>query len=162
MPEYWWSARQTCIELLHDISEDQFPSDNVPTAFKQLRPWIHHGWEMVLIAAELLRPDSPLTLEGYKAFSKNYSVQCQQSLDFWGWESTQLQEALDHVRHNALTTDKSSWLSRQSPLMVCPRLSGGWVYWARIPWSIPEGQSSCFQTQGGCWGPVSSSLFFMP
>ena len=51
MPEYWWSARRAALEL--DPSLDL--PEQAPLAFSQLRPRIHKGWEMVLVAAELGR-----------------------------------------------------------------------------------------------------------
>ena len=51
MAEYWWSSWHASGSLGADPSG--LTSDVVPEAFRALRPWVHHGWEMVLLAAEL-------------------------------------------------------------------------------------------------------------
>ena len=51
MAEYWWSAWHACRRL--EAAPEGLTPDQVPDAFRQLRPWVHHGWEMVLLAAEL-------------------------------------------------------------------------------------------------------------
>ena len=55
MQEYWWSARRALLTLQPQASLQE----SVPEAFRQLRPWIHHGWEMVLMAALLSEADGP-------------------------------------------------------------------------------------------------------
>ena len=45
MAEYWWSAATACRQLLPEDGVP--PSDEVPDRFRRLRPWVHHGWEMV-------------------------------------------------------------------------------------------------------------------
>ena len=52
--------------------------DQVPEAFRQLRPWVHHGWEMVLLAAELpvLKPEAWLAA---------YDVEQGTALQRRGW-----------------------------------------------------------------------------
>ena len=57
MSEYWWSARRSCQTLRRGIDLPQ----ETPERFRQLRPWIHHGWEMVLIAALLSEPDGQVS-----------------------------------------------------------------------------------------------------
>ena len=51
MAEYWWSAWHACLRL--EAAPEGLTPDQVPDAFRQLRPLVHHGWEMVLLAAEL-------------------------------------------------------------------------------------------------------------
>ena len=48
MQEYWWSARR-----VGDLQPQASLQESVPEVFRQLGPRIHHGWEMVLIAALL-------------------------------------------------------------------------------------------------------------
>ena len=52
MPEYWWAARRAALELEPGLDLPE----QAPPAFALLRPLIHKGWEMVLMAAELARP----------------------------------------------------------------------------------------------------------
>ncbi len=115
MYEYWSSSRQACIDLLGaEITIPTLPKD-VPQAFQKLRPWVHQGWEMVVIAAELLRHKSPLLSKHPKNFSSNYSIYCQLALQAWSWDSNSVQKALDNVRRQALLQDKAGWLALHQP-----------------------------------------------
>ena len=58
MEEYWWSSRRAALDLLGAPPQQPLP-EAVPPAFRQLRPLIHKGWEMVLVAAELGRAAGP-------------------------------------------------------------------------------------------------------
>ena len=110
--EYWWSARRACLKLLGREFDSTSLPNTVPTPFMELRPWVHKGWEMVLIAAELIRPDSPLTLKDTQFFANKYSLHCKEALKAWHWHPTQLQDSLDSVRKQAVTTNKEQWLTR--------------------------------------------------
>ncbi len=112
MYEYWTSSRQACLELLKEDSLAVALPDSVPEAFRQLRPWVHHGWEMVLLAAEFIRSDSCLLRLGATVFSRNYSQHCKEALAAWNWYPDQLQEALEHVRAQAIAYDRSNWLAK--------------------------------------------------
>ena len=63
--EYWLSSRQTCLNILSDKEKEiiSFPRE-IPSAFKALRPWVNHGWEMVILAAECADKTSQLNLKG--------------------------------------------------------------------------------------------------
>ncbi len=115
MNEYWWSSREACLRLLNNRHSSADLPKEVPIAFKQIRPCIQHGWEMVLLAAELLRPDSSLKVQGTQMFISNYSFFHKEALKFWGWEPNQLQTALDEVRENAIQQNQSHWLNLHKP-----------------------------------------------
>ena len=117
MNEYWSSSQQACINLLsNDLSSNQLELTNkIPENFKELRPWVEHGWEMVLIAAEALRDNSYLRLEGANAFSSNYRQNCKEALAHWGWEAEVLQKALDSARKDAISSDFSIWVKQHQP-----------------------------------------------
>ena len=66
---------------------------------------------MVLIAAELIRPNSPLVLLGAKVFSKNYQRHCKEALEIQNWEPSLLQNTLESVRRQAITSDRKNWLA---------------------------------------------------
>ena len=102
MPEYWWSARRAALEL--DPSLDL--PEQAPLAFGQLRPRIHKGWEMVLVAAELGRPDFDLT-----AALADYDATLQRALARSGRGAGELQAALELVRQDALARDPEAWLA---------------------------------------------------
>ena len=110
--EYWWSARKTCLELLTTQSDTTSLTESIPDAFRQLRPWVHKGWEMVLIAAELIRSESPLVTLGAKIFSQNYHLHCKEALQAWKWTPDQLQNALENIRRQAISNNRQSWLSK--------------------------------------------------
>ncbi len=115
MHEYWWSARKAFLELLDGQENTSFLSTALPETFRQLRPWVHHGWEMVLLAAEMFRPSSPLQLLGIKAFTAQYQYHCNEALKTWNWEPNYLQAALEKVRQDAIINDRKSWLSLHQP-----------------------------------------------
>ena len=110
MAEYWWSASMAARTLLAE-EEPLLPSAlNVPAAFRQLRPWVHHGWEMVLLAAEMaeLEPE---------AWIRDYNAMQRQAMQRRGWQAEQLQDALDRTRQQAVRTDRDAWLALHQP---CP------------------------------------------
>jgi len=102
MGEYWWSARRAAQALAPSLSLPE----KIPTGFTRLRPLIHHGWEMVLMAAELGREDGDL--EGLLA---DYDGALKPALERWGWSPMQLQQALEAVRSSAIAHDRSGWLA---------------------------------------------------
>ena len=110
MEEYWWSARRAALELErqgHRTVPTLCLPDEIPPAFRQLRPLIHKGWEMVLMAAEVGRPDESLEnlLESYPQALANAQAR-------WGQSSGALQALLEAVRREALSTDRQGWLDR--------------------------------------------------
>jgi len=55
MAEYWWSARRAAEALAADRPGAPLSlPEQAPAGFARLRPLIHKGWEMVLMAAELV------------------------------------------------------------------------------------------------------------
>lgn len=110
MEEYWWSARRAALELERQAGRHGPPlalPEDIPPAFRQLRPLIHKGWEMVLMAAELGRPDGSLeTLLGA------YPQALADAQARWGQSSEDLQALLEAVRRDALRTDQQGWLER--------------------------------------------------
>ncbi|MAS27909.1 MAG: HAD family hydrolase [Synechococcus sp. NAT40] len=134
MEEYWWSACLACLRLsAADGIRHQVPN-RVPDGFRQLRPWIHHGWEMVLMASLLQERDGLLQRIGVDAFVAAYSEHCRQALEARDWSPQQLQEALEHVRHSAMAEDRSTWLNRHRPFAGVPQrlrsLASEGVDWA--------------------------------
>jgi phosphoglycolate phosphatase-like HAD superfamily hydrolase len=103
MPEYWWAARAAVLEL--DPSLDL--PDHAPEGFGRLRPLIHKGWEMVLVAAELVRPGFDLP-----AWLSDYDQALTQALAARGWSPPRLQQVLETVRAEGIVRDRSGWLAR--------------------------------------------------
>jgi phosphoglycolate phosphatase-like HAD superfamily hydrolase len=102
MAEYWWSARRAALSLAPDLPLPvQAPDD-----FARLRPFIHKGWEMVLVAAELSRPpDASDRIE-----ASGYGAALPLALRRWGWSPEELQQALEAVRNQAISTGRQAWL----------------------------------------------------
>ncbi len=125
MVEYWWAARRAACRLDPDLA----PPASAPPAFALLRPLIHHGWEMVLVAAEAERlvPAPPLTPDAYAAF-------LAEALAERGWDPGQLQAALEAVRSEAIACDRAGWLALHRPYPGIPerlrRLSHEGADWA--------------------------------
>lgn len=107
MEEYWWAARRAALGLDPAL----VLPEPVPPAFARLRPWIHKGWEMVLLAAELSRADQAGALAA-AVDAAGYDVLLAAALARWGWSPAQLQQALEQVRSTAIVEDRASWLAR--------------------------------------------------
>jgi phosphoglycolate phosphatase-like HAD superfamily hydrolase len=116
MVEYWWSARRAALALVAGGAGERGagtapPADwhlpeQAPPGFALLRPLIHKGWEMVLMAAELGRPDVDLD-----AALADYDSFLGAALRRWGWATDQLQQALEGLRAEAIATDLDAWLA---------------------------------------------------
>jgi phosphoglycolate phosphatase-like HAD superfamily hydrolase len=102
MPEYWWSARRAALELDGALVLPH----QAPPAFAALRPLIHQGWEMVLLAAALGQPGFDL-----QATMAAYSEALAAGLAQRGWSAPELQAALERVRAAALGHDPEAWLA---------------------------------------------------
>tara|TARA_Y100001968_G_scaffold3933_2_gene3453 strand:- start:943 stop:1719 length:777 start_codon:yes stop_codon:yes gene_type:complete len=109
--EYWLSSKKACCKVLQSKFNDITLPNDIPQAFKFLRPWVEHGWEMVLLAAELTNPNSGLNQKGYKNFADDYQQNCINALNKWKWNPKQLQQALDDVRREAIAHDLETWLA---------------------------------------------------
>ncbi len=111
MAEYWWSARRAALALRPSLA---LPLQ-APPGFAQLRPLIHKGWEMVLIAAELGRAESDPA-----AMRADYDGALKRALVRWGWQPEPLQRALEDVRRQAIATDRQHWLDLHRPFPGVP------------------------------------------
>ena len=101
MAEYWFSARLAALALVPGVV---LPLE-APPAFAQLRPLIHKGWEMVLMALEVGRSDLDL-----HALLANYDAALPQALARWGVSEHDLQQALEQERSGAMASDLGAWL----------------------------------------------------
>ena len=106
MAEYWWSASHASRRL--NLSSGELSPDQVPDAFRRLRPWVHHGWEMVLLASELPHLD-------LQAWLRDYRMEQAQALERRGWSAVDLQAALDETRRDAVRDNRSAWLQLHQP-----------------------------------------------
>ena len=134
MDEYWRSSRSACINLFKGhVDPNSLPLE-VPESFVELRPCVQHGWEMVLLAAELLREDGPLRAQGASEFAESYLRYCNEALKFWGMEPVVFQDALENARRSAIVADKNAWFALHKPyswvLDRCPQFASERVDWA--------------------------------
>ena len=113
--EYWSSSRKACLEMIGEKEDSNILPKKIPNNFKELRPWVHYGWEMVLITAELIRENSPLRTSGSKGFASNYQANCENALQEWNWTAKELQEKLDNVREQAIKSNLQGWLDSHKP-----------------------------------------------
>ncbi|MBW3042781.1 HAD family hydrolase [Prochlorococcus marinus] len=114
--EYWASSSQTFLNIISSQEKEIiFLPHEIPTTFKAMRPWVHHGWEMVILAAECSDKTSQINLNGIEKFSKNYSKECSSILNRWGWTPSQLQEALNQTRREAISNNFDQWLNYHQP-----------------------------------------------
>ena len=131
MDEYWSSSRGACLFLLQGV----LLPEQTPSLFRQLRPWVHHGWEMVLIAAFLQESDGPLQRLGVEAFAADYGQQLRAGLDRFGWNPSLLQDSLERVRRQAVLGDRAGWVALHRPFEGVPeRLAG--LEEEGVAWSV--------------------------
>ena len=117
--EYWSSSRQTCLNIISSKEKEILsPTYEIPSAFKAMRPWVHHGWEMVILAAECSDKTSQLNLKGIENFSRNYSIECTLALKKWDWTPSQLQEALNQTRRDAISNNFHQWFNYHQPFSL--------------------------------------------
>ena len=88
MHEYWHSSLLACEKYLNSpyISLDQKLYKRVPNSFKEIRPWVKYGWEMVLIVHEIIKTENPIKHLNKDDFinpvqvSKNKNIICISSI----------------------------------------------------------------------------------
>lgn len=117
MDEYWSSSRTACQSLLQGVSLPEA----TPPCFRQLRPWVHHGWEMVLIAALIQESGGPLQHLGVEAFVMDYDQQLRAGLARFGWQPSLLQDSLERVRRQAVSVDRAGWVALHRPFEGVPQ-----------------------------------------
>lgn len=107
MPEYWWAARAAAQRLDPSL---ELPAQ-APAGFARLRPSIHKGWEMVLVAAELARGTAAGSRDSLIE-AGDYAAALGPALARRGWTPDRLQAVLEEVRAEALQRGREAWLSR--------------------------------------------------
>ena len=115
MPEYWHSSLLACEKYLNSshVSFDQKHYKKVPNTFKEIRPWVKYGWEMVLIAHEIIKTENPITNKN--DFISNYNQNCQRILRDNSWISEDLQKILDKSRQYQIENDFKKWVNLHNP-----------------------------------------------
>ena len=100
MHEYWHSSLLACEKYLNSpyISVNQKLYKTVPNTFKEIRPWVKYGWEMVLIVHEIIKKENPIENHNKNDFINNYHQNCQRVLKDNSWIAKDLQKILDKSR----------------------------------------------------------------
>ena len=97
------------------ISVDQKLYKQVPNTFKEIRPWVKYGWEMVLIAHEIIKTENPIKIFNKDDFINNYHQNCQRVLKDNCWIVEDLQAILDASRKYQIDKDFKSWVNLHNP-----------------------------------------------
>ena len=117
MYEYWHSSLLACEKFLNStyISVDQKLYNTVPNSFKEIRPWVKYGWEMILIVHEIIKTENPLKINNKDDFINNYHQNCQRILNDNSWNVEDLQKILDKSRKFQIDKDFKSWVNLHNP-----------------------------------------------
>jgi len=117
MYEYWYSSLLACERYLNSpyISIDQKLYERVPNSFKEIRPLVKYGWEMILIVHEIIKTESPLENHNIDDFINNYHQNCQRILNDNFWIAEDLQKILDKSRNYQIEKDFKSWVNLHDP-----------------------------------------------
>ena len=116
--EYWHSSVLACHNLhVSEIISPKISEGEVSKTFIEMRPWVKYGWEMVLIAHEIIKKDKPITLLNKDAFLKNYKNNCIKILKKNGWKPDDLQQSLNNARSFQISSDAEKWLALHQPFI---------------------------------------------
>ena len=117
MLEYWHSSLMGCEKYLNSpyISFDQKLYNEIPNSFKEIRPWVKYGWEMILIVHEIIKTENPLKIHNKEDFINNYHHNCQKILNDNSWNAKDLQKILDKSRKYQIDKDFKSWVNLHNP-----------------------------------------------
>ena len=117
MQEYWHSSLLACEKYLNSpqISFDQTLYKRVPNSFKEIRPCVKYGWEMILIVHEIIKTENPLKNNNKDDFINNYYQNCQRILNDNSWIAEDLQTILDKSRKYQIDKDFKSWVNLHNP-----------------------------------------------
>jgi phosphoglycolate phosphatase-like HAD superfamily hydrolase len=117
MDEYWNSSLLACEKYLNSpyISIDQKFYKRIPNTFKEIRPWVKYGWEMVLIVHEIIKTENPIKNFNKDIFINNYHQNCQRVLKNNCWIPEDLQKILDKSRKYQINKDFKAWVNLHNP-----------------------------------------------
>ena len=117
MEEYWHSSLLTCEKFLNspNITLDQKLYKKVPNTFKEIRPWVKYGWEMVLITHEIIKKENPLNNLNKDDYINQYQENCQRILKENFWLAEDLQKILDKTREYQIEKDFEKWVNLHNP-----------------------------------------------
>ena len=119
MNEYWQSSLLACEKYLNSphIAFDQKLYKKVPNTFKEIRPWVKYGWEMVLIVHEIIKKENPIKDLSKDDFINKYNQNCQRILKDNSWRAQDLQKILDKSRKHQIDRDFETWVNLHNPFL---------------------------------------------
>ncbi len=119
MDEYWHSSLLACEKYLNSpyITVDQKLYKKVPNTFKEIRPWVKYGWEMILIVHEMIKTENPINNFNKDSFINNYHQNCQILLKNNSWNPKDLQKILDESRNYQIEKDFEAWVNLHNPFI---------------------------------------------
>ena len=103
MEEYWRSSLHVAQSL---GAPRMASSEEILPAFRRIRPWVHTGWEMVVVAWALAHGAAET------AFLQDYPGSLRQWQGRLGQSSAVLQGTLERHRSDCLLQDRQGWLAR--------------------------------------------------
>ena len=117
MNEYWHSSLLACEKYLNspNITFNQNLYQKVPDTFKEIRPWVKYGWEMVLIVHEIIKSDNQLGICNKDDFINKYNQNCLTILKENSWNAEDLQKILDASRKYQIDKDFETWVNLHNP-----------------------------------------------
>ena len=115
--EYWQSALLTCETFLNSpkISIKKELYKTVSNTFKEIRPWVKYGWEMVIIVHEILKKENPLKNHNKNNFINEYNQNCQNVLHENYWLAKDIQKFLDESRNIQIKDNFEMWVKLHKP-----------------------------------------------
>jgi len=117
MNEYWHSSLLACEKYLNTpkITLDQKLYKKVPNTFREIRPWVKYGWEMVLIVHEIIKKENSLDNLSKDDFIENYHQNCHRILKDNCWVEEDLQKVLNKSREYQIEKDFKKWVNLHKP-----------------------------------------------
>ena len=117
MSEYWHSSLLACEKYLNspNIKVDQKLYKKVPNTFKEIRPWVKYGWEMIVIVHEIIKKENPLNNFNKDDYINKYNHNCQRILKDNFWLAEDLQKILDKSREYQIDKDFETWVNLHNP-----------------------------------------------
>jgi len=117
MDEYWHSSLLACEKFLNskNIKVEQKHYEKVPNTFKEIRPSIKYGWEMVLITHEIIKTANSLNTLKNNDFITKYHQNCEIILKNNSWIAKDLQKMLDKSRIYQIDKDFETWVNLHKP-----------------------------------------------
>jgi len=119
MNEYWYSSLLAYEKFLNSpyIKVDQKLYKKIPNTFKEIRPCVNYGWEMILIVHEIIKTENQLNKFNKDDFINKYSLNCQRILKDNCWLAEDLQKVLDKSREYQIEKDFEKWVNLHNPFV---------------------------------------------